>query len=131
MTYSQLRLIAKVRKVWKLIDWQEVSEIVYEGLKLAVAVTIVCGMYAVEGTIKSYNWLQPRIAKLLQHPMQTIKEGPAILYDESMDSLFTGNVTIGQKWIIKVYLIWDDLMMFVDDARETTAAAYIRRQRMI
>lgn len=131
MTTAQLRIIAKVRQVWKLIDWQTVGEIVWEGLKLTIALTIVCGMYTVEGTIKSYNWIQPRLANLLQHPQQTITKGPAFLYAESMDSLFVGNVTIGQKWVIKVALIWDNLMMFVDDTRETVTAAYIRRQRMI
>lgn len=131
MTYSQLRFIANIRKIWKLIDWQTVGEIVWEGLKLTIALTIVCGMYTVEGTIKSYNWLQPRLANLLQHPVQTITKGPAFLYAESMNSLFVGNATIGQKWVIKATLIWDDLMMLVDDARETVTAAHIRGQLMI
>lgn len=131
MTTAQLRFIANIRKIWKLIDWQTVGEIVWEGIKVTVAIAIVCGIYAMQGTIKSYNWLQPRLANLLQHPVQTITKGPAFLYAESMDSLFVGNATIGQKWVIKATLIWDDLMMFVDDARETVTAGYIRRQRMI
>jgi hypothetical protein len=102
MTYSQLRLIAKVRQVWRMIDWQTVGEIVWQGLKLAVAISIVCGMYTIEGVQKSYNWIQPRLAKLLQHPVQTITKGPAFLYVECIDSMVKGTATIGERIVIRI-----------------------------
>lgn len=102
MTTAQLRIIAKFRQVWKLIDWQEVSEIVWEGLKLTIATIIVCAMYSSEGTIKAYKWVAPRLANLLQHPAKTIKEGPDILYAESIESILKGQATVGERIVIRI-----------------------------
>lgn len=103
MTTPQLRILANVRRVWRLINWQIVGETVWEGIKMTVALAIVAGMYTWEGTVKSYNWLQPRIANLLQHPMQTITKGPSFLYGECLEAcLFSDDSTILQRMIVTV-----------------------------
>ena len=147
MTRSQLRILATLRRVWRLIDWQTVGEIAWEGLKLTIALTIVCGMYTAEGVQKSYNWLQPRLANLLQHPQQTITKGPAFLYAECVEAtLFSDNATIGQKIIVTVVAeyqhftdnVWDfveeikyNFSEFVKTIQETVTVFYIQGQRMI
>lgn len=147
MTTAQLRFIAKIRQVWNLIDWQEVSEIVRDGLIMTVALTIVCVRYAMEGIIKSYNWLQPRIANILQHPVQTLQNGPNILYAECVEAtLFSDNATIGQKIIVTVVAeyqhftdnVWDfvgeikyNFSEFIKTIQQNVSAFNLQVQRMI
>lgn len=94
--------IKNIKSVYNQINWKEVQSIVYEGLKITLALMITIGIYIVEGTISTYKWMQPRLANLLQHPYQTVKNGPAILYNESLESMMIGTPTVGEKYIIKI-----------------------------
>ena len=116
MTTAQLRLIATLRRVWRLIDWKDVSAIVWHGLKVTVALAIVAGMYTAEGITTTYQWLQPRIANLLQHPVQTVTKGPAILYAESLESvLFYDDSTMLQRLIVTAASEWQTMVENISD----------------
>jgi hypothetical protein len=96
------------------VDWKEVQFIVTEGLKITIALMITIGIYVVEGTISSYKWLSPRLANLLQHPYQTIIQGPAILYGESLPPMMIGTPTIGEKYVIKIGSFVYTLIGYID-----------------
>jgi hypothetical protein len=94
--------INSIKSAYNQINWKEVQHIVTEGLKIFIALVITFSIYAVEGTISTYKWMQPRLAMLLQHPYQTVAKGPAVLYNESVEALMIGTPTVGEKAIIKV-----------------------------
>ena len=116
MTRSQLRILANVRRIWRMVDWREVCSIVRDGLIVTLALVIVCSSYIAQGTIKTYIWIAPRLANLLQQPVQTVTKGPAILYAESLESvLFYDDSTMLQRLIVTAASEWQTMVENISD----------------
>ena len=86
LTFRQLRAIATIRRVWRMIDWLTVAAV-------AIAGAIALAFYTVRGIRATYRWIQPRLALLLQHPGQTLRHGPTAVYCESVGAVLTGTST--------------------------------------
>lgn len=94
-------IVSRTEDILSQIDWQEVKHIVWEGVKGFVALIILASLYIVEGVRSFYKWTQPRLANLLQHPQQTIKNGPALVIIEAWESVADGNATPLQRIIVR------------------------------
>lgn len=112
-------IISHAEDIFNSIDWQEVRYIVWEGVKGFVALTILAAIVTVEYTVAAYKWLQPRLANLLQHPQQTIQNGPIALYDESLLAVMLGQATIGEKYIVRAGAFF---ILTVETVKVTTTA---------
>lgn len=108
-------IVSRIEQIFDTINWKEVAVIVNLGLRSFVTLTILAILYTMEGTVKVYNWTFPRLALLLQHPVQTIKNGPELLYTESIESLIQGNATAADKVIIYIGTSVDFILQFVSE----------------
>jgi hypothetical protein len=86
LTFRQLRSIATVRRIWRMVDWLTVAAVAIAG---AIALVVM----TVRGIRATYGWAQPRLAALLAHPGQTLRHGPAAVYCESVGAVLTGTAT--------------------------------------
>ena len=99
-----ISIISRAEDILSSIDWAEVKYIVWEGIKGFVALMILVSLYTVEGVKSFYQWAQPRLANLLQHPQQTIKNGPALVLTESWESVAENTATPVQFFIVKTHM---------------------------
>lgn len=97
-------IVSRAEDILSQIDWEEVVHIVWEGLKGFVALVVLVALYTVEGVKAFYSWAQPRLACLLQHPQQTIKNGPALVITEAWESVAENNATPAQFFIVKTHM---------------------------
>lgn len=94
-------LVSHAERIWALLDWAEIRRIIRDGLCAFIAGCILVALYTVEGVRSFYQWAQPRLANLLQHPQQTIKNGPALLLTEAWESVAENTATPLQRIIVR------------------------------
>jgi len=94
--------VSHAERIWAELDWAEIRRIIRDGAVAFIALTILVAVYTVEGVKSTYRWLQPRLANLLEHPVQAVTNGPVALYNESLLALFLGQATIGEKYIVRI-----------------------------
>jgi hypothetical protein len=109
-------IISRIEQFASMVDWQEVRYILNHGLRAFVALTVLTVLYTVEGVQSFYKWAQPRLAAVLLHPVQCIKNGPAALYTESVESVMLCRATIAEKAIVRVGAF---VILTVDTISET------------
>lgn len=104
------------------LDWADIRSTVSEGLRIILALAIVAGIYAYEGTVAVYNWAQPRLAGMLQHPGQTIIQGPVIVYAEAVENVLRGDSTPIQRWMVSVVSTIENVVDSVQQWNENLIA---------
>ena len=97
-------IVSRIEQALGMINWQEVRYIISNGLRAFVALCILTVLYTVEGISSFYRWAQPRLANLLQHPGQTIKNGPALVITEAWESVADNTATPVQFFIVKTHM---------------------------
>lgn len=95
-------IVSHAERIWTQIDWQEVRYILWQGIKGFVALTILTAILVTEYTVATYKWTQPRLAAILQHPGQTLRNGPATLYGECLVGMFTGTANPAERIIVRI-----------------------------
>jgi hypothetical protein len=121
-------IVSRIEQALGMINWQEVRYIISNGLRAFVALCILTVLYTVEGISSFYKWAQPRLAAVLQHPVQTIKNGPAALYTESVESVMLCRATIAEKAIVRVGAF---VILTVDTISETFADSVTLKTTML
>lgn len=94
-------IVSIAEDIFSQIDWQEVKYILWQGIKGFIALAILVSLYTVEGVRSFYKWTQPRLSNLLQHPQQTIKNGPASVRTEAWESVADGSANALQRVIVR------------------------------
>ena len=100
-TIRAIAILSRLEQGWQSLNWDEIRRIVRDGLCAFIAGCILVTLYTVEGIRSFYQWAQPRLAKLLQHPQQTIKNGPTLVITEAWECVADGSATPLQRIIVR------------------------------
>ena len=95
-------IVSRIEQFLSMINWQEVRYTVGTGLRVFIAGVILTAVYTLEGVQSFYRWAQPRLASVLQHPAQSVKNGPVALYNESLLAVMMNQATIAERFIVSV-----------------------------